>query len=79
MSGPFDTIFPADTLEFCPNEGSTDVFLCGTYKLVEQPDSNPPLQAKRIGQCLVFHLDPKQASDCVEMCDASTFWSQEGV
>ncbi|KIJ68457.1 hypothetical protein HYDPIDRAFT_81754 [Hydnomerulius pinastri MD-312] len=34
----FDTVWPADSIEFCPHEGSHNIFVCGTYKL-EQPES----------------------------------------
>ncbi|KAF9056166.1 WD40-repeat-containing domain protein [Panaeolus papilionaceus] len=57
----FDTIFPADTLEFCPISGFQDVFVCGTYKLVDHPssteapeDGSAPTPQTRRGQCLVF-------------------------
>lgn len=53
-----DTIFPADSLEFCPQKGVQDVFVCGTYKLDEHPGE--ALQAspqRRRGQCLVFRTD----------------------
>ena len=70
MSPFFDTDYPADTIEFCPNEGSTDIFVCGTYKLIERPsvpegeeapDQPPP--AKRIGQCMVFRAIEKDPSE----------------
>ncbi|TFY71817.1 hypothetical protein EVG20_g1211 [Dentipellis fragilis] len=67
---PFDTIYPADSTEFCPHPDATDIFVCGTYKL-EQPLSNvaedtedeTSLAArqsspqKRTGRCLVFQVD----------------------
>lgn len=36
-----DTVFPADSVEFCPHPSFADIFACGTYQL-EQPDSLPP-------------------------------------
>ncbi|OSX67573.1 hypothetical protein POSPLADRAFT_1042785 [Postia placenta MAD-698-R-SB12] len=38
---PLDTVFPADSVEFCPHPSFADIFACGTYQL-EQPDSLPP-------------------------------------
>ncbi|OJT15836.1 hypothetical protein TRAPUB_3434 [Trametes pubescens] len=32
MTG-YDTIWPADSVEFCPHPDATDVFVVGTYKL----------------------------------------------
>jgi diphthamide biosynthesis protein 7 len=57
----FDTDYPADSLEFCPNDGYKDLFVCGTYKLIErQPPPNEaeetPPPTKRLGQCLVFRM-----------------------
>ncbi|KAM5536189.1 hypothetical protein V8D89_010088 [Ganoderma adspersum] len=37
MSG-FDTIWPADSAEFCPHPSAQDVFVCGTYKLEQSQD-----------------------------------------
>ncbi|EGN99379.1 hypothetical protein SERLA73DRAFT_182338 [Serpula lacrymans var. lacrymans S7.3] len=37
---PFDTVYPADSIEFCPNDDARDIFVCGTYKL-EQPEPDP--------------------------------------
>lgn len=31
-----DTVFTADSVEFCPIEGFTDVFLCGMYQLADK-------------------------------------------
>lgn len=31
-----DTLFPADTVEFCPIPGYESLFVCGTYKLIEK-------------------------------------------
>lgn len=66
----FDTDFPGDCFEFCPNEQHQDIFVCGTYKLLDQAststsesDPNTNLEnasapQKRIGQCLAFRLAP---------------------
>lgn len=38
---PFDTVFPADTLEFCPHPSAQNIFVCGTYNL-DQPTQSTP-------------------------------------
>lgn len=64
----FDTIYPADSLEFCPHPCAQGIFVCGTYKLDEPTNTNgatsslqdleteQPQQRKqrRRGKCLVF-------------------------
>jgi diphthamide biosynthesis protein 7 len=64
-----DTDWPADSLEFCPRAGATDIFVCGTYKLEEskpptttvgQSETSRPVevpQQRRKGKCLVFRTD----------------------
>ena len=61
----FDTVFPADSLEFCPTVGYQEIFVCGTYNLLEQPPSQSESEEvgssvaqKRRGQCLVFRTNP---------------------
>lgn len=56
MTIVFDTHYPADSLEFCPTPGFQDVFVCGTYKLLDQQEGGPQ---KRRGQCLLLRL-PKE-------------------
>ena len=68
-SSSFDTIWPADSVEFCPHQEAADVFVCGTYKLEqssaegqpsedEQVSSTPAKQTRR-GKCLLFTIDPE--------------------
>jgi diphthine methyl ester acylhydrolase len=70
----FDTVFPADSVEFCPHPDASNIFVCGTYKLEQDPvivnvqgdDELYPLltqvaQQKRTGKCLVFQV--KSAKD----------------
>jgi hypothetical protein len=66
----FDTIFPADSLEFCPITDFQSIFVCGTYKLEDQTtqraeneantteelEAQPKLPQRRKGQCLTFKL-----------------------
>ncbi|THH16897.1 hypothetical protein EW146_g3829 [Bondarzewia mesenterica] len=65
---PFDTILPADSVEFCPHPDATNIFVCGTYKLEQSPDASPdegddgPMRVearpqKRHGKCLVFDVN----------------------
>ena len=56
MASGFDTVQPADCLEFCPHPHATDIFVCGTYQLNERKDADVPL---RQGQCLVFNIDKR--------------------
>jgi diphthamide biosynthesis protein 7 len=30
-----DTIYSADSIEWCPHPGSEDIFVCGTYQVLE--------------------------------------------
>jgi diphthamide biosynthesis protein 7 len=63
----FDTGYPADSLEFCPSNTSSDIFVCGTYKLDEDKfsaDNQRIAPQHRRGQCLVFQtLDAVLTSD----------------
>ncbi|KAH9937709.1 WD-40 repeat-containing protein [Fomitopsis serialis] len=65
----FDTVWPADSVEFCPHPSYHNVFVCGTYNL-EQPahtidnepnEGTPPPaerpKQKRTGECLLFGVD----------------------
>ncbi|KIY71628.1 WD40 repeat-like protein [Cylindrobasidium torrendii FP15055 ss-10] len=52
----FDTVWPADSAEFCPNEGFTDVFAVGTYKLEEDEEKVNGHQQRR-GQCMLFKMN----------------------
>jgi len=62
VSTMFDTVYPADSVEFCPHPSALDVFVCGTYKLDEEVSaeaSNCDAVARsrtqrRRGTCLVF-------------------------
>jgi diphthine methyl ester acylhydrolase len=58
MTVTFDTVEPADSVEFCPHPRAQDVFVCGTYKLLEADvGDNAPAQAQcRRGKCLVLTL-----------------------
>ena len=33
----FDTQLSADSVEFCPHPDATDIFVCGTYQLQQDP------------------------------------------
>jgi len=61
-----DTVLPADSLEFCPSPGATDIFVVGTYKLEEgflslnhETDESTSRISKptRLGKCLLFQVE----------------------
>lgn len=58
-----DTIWPADSVEFCPHPNYDNLLVCGTYYLEPQTSSETNLaeakKQKRRGQCLVLNADTK--------------------
>lgn len=56
-----DTELPADSVEFCPRDGSRQVLVCGTYNLVQdnsEKDTEAVSQPQtRNGRCLVYEFD----------------------
>jgi diphthamide biosynthesis protein 7 len=66
MTTAFDTVWPSDSVEFCP-ENPRNILVCGTYKLdqgseaAESSDalaSVPigPRKQRRQGKCQVFEV-----------------------
>ncbi|KAG8713329.1 hypothetical protein FRC08_013392 [Ceratobasidium sp. 394] len=56
-----DTELPADSVEFCPRDGSRNILVCGTYNLVknDQGDADSPGSKQpqtRDGRCLVYEV-----------------------
>ena len=67
----FDTVWPADSVEYCPHPSYHNLFACGTYKLEQSelqnnadsledeetllPAARP--KQKRRGECLLFQVD----------------------
>lgn len=64
-----DTVLPADSVEFCPHPDASNIFVCGTYKLHDEKNSQPSdsivsppsgsatQTQTRTGQCLVYEVD----------------------
>ncbi|KAK8861450.1 hypothetical protein IAR55_002269 [Kwoniella newhampshirensis] len=46
-----DTVYSADSIEFCPWEGYQDLFVCGTYQIIKPEDDTltPPSTALEAG------------------------------
>ncbi|KAJ7783793.1 WD40-repeat-containing domain protein [Mycena maculata] len=57
MASAFDTVFPADSVEFCPHPTAQDVLVCGTYNLEKTAPVSEGSAQKRTGQCLVFKIE----------------------
>lgn len=55
----YDTIYPADTVEWCPIPEYSNVFVCGTYKLEEA-------SKKKTGTINLFSLDSQNKIKLVQ-------------
>lgn len=64
--GGFDTVLPADSIEFCPHSTAQDFLVCGTYKLHETVSSEKIEEEghtvslsrqQRTGKCLLLRVD----------------------
>lgn len=71
----FDTVLPADSLEFCPTSGFHNLFVCGTYKLLDQIEQDvetvegrSTVPQTRRGQCLVFRIQEGLSSAIPVLC-----------
>ncbi|KAH8102665.1 WD40-repeat-containing domain protein [Cristinia sonorae] len=66
----FDTIWPADSIEFCPNDEASNIFVCGTYNLEKSDETispetdlqEPPRPQKRRGKILLFEVEDAEDS-----------------
>jgi hypothetical protein len=52
----YDTLYCADTAEFCPHPDATDILACGTYQLQEGSPKDGASQT-RVGRCWIFRVD----------------------
>lgn len=52
----FDTIYSADSVEWCHDEEHKNYFVVGTYQL-EERDSKDSSNNKRKGRIYLFHYD----------------------
>lgn len=71
----YDTIWPADTVEFCPHPDAYNVLVCGTYKLQEEQSAPPtseddiertsvkPAKQTRHGELLLWSLNSAGGSE----------------
>ena len=82
MSG-YDTVWPADSTEFCPHPSARDIFVCGTYKLeqseglslhgTEHGDTEETTGGSssgpqiRRGKCLLFRVEEDDQL-CANFC-----------
>ncbi|KAL1670350.1 WD40-repeat-containing domain protein [Schizophyllum commune] len=59
----YDTVWPADSVEFCPGENSSNVFVCGTYNLEKQTEEETALKKPQVrrGKCLLFEVGSADA------------------
>ncbi len=60
------TVWPADSVEFCPHPDALNVLACGTYRLEQSESQNSadsdeaapaPLPQKRRGKCILFAFE----------------------
>lgn len=56
----FDTVLPADTVEWCPVEPYRHILACGTYELIKDKSETKP--TSRRGQILLFRIASDEES-----------------
>ena len=67
----FDTVWPADSVEFCPHQDASNLFVCGTYNLEKNQDhdnggaddkvqSDVKKPQVRRGKCMLFAVEDNQ-------------------
>lgn len=55
----YDTVFSADSVEWCPHEPYQNFFVCGNYQLDESSkNKNTETPQKRLGRILLFSISP---------------------
>lgn len=78
----FDTDWPADSVEFCPNDESNSILACGTYYLdptavdtagdpgleamESELDARKPMAQKRRGKIILLQVEDKDTA--VTLC-----------
>uniref|UniRef100_A0A340TBA2 methylated diphthine methylhydrolase n=1 Tax=Anopheles minimus TaxID=112268 RepID=A0A340TBA2_9DIPT len=60
----YDTEQPADSVEWCPQEGWEDIFVCGTYQLERDQESSP---TNRKGRILLYRFDAEATTDTLTL------------
>uniref|UniRef100_A0A182LZR2 methylated diphthine methylhydrolase n=1 Tax=Anopheles culicifacies TaxID=139723 RepID=A0A182LZR2_9DIPT len=60
----YDTEQPADSVEWCPQEGWEDIFVCGTYQLERDQETSP---ANRKGRILLYRFDVEATNDSLTL------------
>jgi len=78
MAQPVETTqiltYNADSCEFCPIEGHTKLFVCGTYQLLEE-------QKTKVGKLYLFNIDSKVKLNQLQQFDTGAIldlkWSHK--
>ncbi|XP_044008905.1 diphthine methyltransferase isoform X2 [Aphidius gifuensis] len=53
----FDTIYSADSVEWCPIDDFKDLFVCGTYQLAPEDEQSNEKSQKRDGKIYLFRIE----------------------
>lgn len=83
-----DTVYSADSIEFCPNSEFSNLIACGTYQLEppqeedeksaareqdEDEDDRPPSAPhRRLGRCLMYEWDDETNHLLVQSLSATS-------
>lgn len=78
MMSAFDTVWPADSVEFCPHPDAANLFVCGTYYLeknepvegaqdVAEDDSTARKKQVRRGKCTLFAAEDETLCELYDL------------
>ncbi|KAG5899352.1 hypothetical protein JTB14_036841 [Gonioctena quinquepunctata] len=73
----FDTVYSADSVEWCPHKPCQNIFVCANYELLEQDSSNVAGPRKRVGKILLFSISPEDGLKLHQEIETSAVLDQK--
>ncbi|CAH0563465.1 unnamed protein product [Brassicogethes aeneus] len=73
----YDTVYCADSLEWCPFEPHQNLFVCANYQLLDAENKNDDLPKERVGRILLFSVDKDDGLKLLQTIDTAAVLDQK--